>query len=238
MPVLAINLRVAPEWGVICGYKDNGADLFCRTKYDAEILDDPDFEHGEVFRPIRDNPYDYLFVDNWPFLITYFSNETIPPTDKDNLINSLRIFIDCSEQEINRGYQMGFKAYETWCSDLLDDTWYENNDNEQFARRFSVNQFCTLALYDARKSAYVYLNSSKNLIDDKTDEMNCITNLFENISEKASQIHIMLDSGEYLDGEKARNFWTKEMRSKQAELLSEMLEAEHEAMVIAKKIVE
>nr|HML47580.1 helix-turn-helix transcriptional regulator [Clostridia bacterium] len=37
MPILGINLRVAPEWGVICGYAKAGEDLFCRTKYDAEV---------------------------------------------------------------------------------------------------------------------------------------------------------------------------------------------------------
>ena len=31
-PVLAINLRVAPEWGVITGYLDNGRFLLCRGK--------------------------------------------------------------------------------------------------------------------------------------------------------------------------------------------------------------
>jgi transcriptional regulator with XRE-family HTH domain len=42
-----------------------------------------------------------------------------------------------------------------------------------------------------------------------------------------------LDSGEYLEGERARGFWTKEKRVKQAELLREMLETEREAAEIA-----
>ncbi len=219
MPVLGINLRVAPEWGVICGYKENGAELFCRTKYDGE----------------EDK---YLPMNNWPFIITYFDRKHIPPTDKENLINSLRIFIDCGKQENNRGYKMGFKAYEKWQSDLLDEKWYENNSDEQFARRFSVNQFCTLALRDARKSAYEYLHESKLLLPEKVDEMNQIVMLFKDISEKARQILALLHTDECLEGEKARKFWTKEMRKEQADLLSEMLCVEREAVLIAMKITD
>ena len=38
-PVLAINLRVAPEWGVITGYADNGNRFLCRTYFDEEVFD-------------------------------------------------------------------------------------------------------------------------------------------------------------------------------------------------------
>lgn len=177
MPVLGINLRVAAEWGVICGYKDSGVDLFCRTKYDAEILASPDFEKGKL------NPYDYLFVDNWPFIITYFQDRTIPPSDKENLIHSLRVFVDCVNQEFDR-YAMGYQAYGVWCSDLRDDNWYESNDDDQFVRRFSVNQFCSLALADARKAAFMYLSDSSDFIVEKD-----IIRIFEDISNKAQQIH-------------------------------------------------
>lgn len=231
MPVLGINLRVAPEWGVICGYKENGADLFCRTKYDPSILNSADYEKGKF------NPYDYLPVDNWPFIITYFADMTTPPSAKDNLINSLRVFVDCSKQEGCRGYAMGLKAYDVWRKDLLDEEWYKNNDDEQLARRFSVNQFCSLSLYDARKSAYIYLSDSKNLLPDMVDCMEQIIKNFSDISDKAGQIHNMLDSGEYLEGARARKFWTKEMRIQQAKLLSEMQELENRAVELAEEIV-
>ena len=232
MPVLGINLRVAAEWGVICGYKNNGADFLCRTKYDADVLNKPDYEKG------KDNLYDYLYMDNWPFLVSYFAGHNHQmPSDTENLINSLKVFVDCSKQEGESGYRMGFLAYETWQGDLLDDDWYDKNDDDQFARRFSVNQFCALALYDARKAAYIYLNDSTALLPDNTDSMTRIVCLFKTISEKAEQIHKMLDSGEYLEGARARKFWTRDMRQRQADLLAQMLEAEREAVVIAEKIM-
>ncbi len=225
MPVLGINLRVAAEWGVICGYGGNGADLFCRTKYDAEILSNAEYEQV--------NPYNYLYVDNWPFIITFFDGDKTVLSDKENLINSIKILIDCNKKENNRGYRMGFNAYETWCNDLLDTEWYKNNDDEQLARRFSVNQFLTLALYDARKCAYKYLSDSLSLLP----EISQLAKLFGIVAKKAGEIHNMLDSGEYLEGERARKFWTAEMRKKQASILSEMLVLEKEAVMLAERIV-
>ncbi|MCL2742077.1 MAG: hypothetical protein FWE70_08260, partial [Oscillospiraceae bacterium] len=231
MPVLGINLRVAPEWGVICGYKKGGADLYCRTKYDGDVLGKPGYEKG------KDNPHDYLPVDNWPFLIAYFAGEVEVPSDRESLLGSLRILVDCSGAETNRGYRQGFTAYETWRGDLLDDGWYEGSDDDQLARRFSVNQFCALALYDARKAAHAYLSESARLLPEKADGMNRIVLFFKEISEKARRIHAMLDSGEYLVGERARRFWTRDMRIAQAGLLAGMLETEREAVATAKNVL-
>jgi hypothetical protein len=177
-------------------------------------------------------------MDNWPFLISYFAGHNHQtPTETENLINSLKVFIDCSKQERENGYRMGFQAYETWRNDLLDDEWYDKNDDDQFARRFSVNQFCSLSLFDARTSAYVYLNDSISLLPDKSEEMNRICGLFKIIAEKSEQIHKLLDAGEPLDGAKARKFWTKEMRRTQADLFSQILESEREAIGIAERVI-
>lgn len=230
VPVLGINLRVAPEWGVICGYKENGDSLFCRTKYDREILNSEEYEKR------KQNPYDYLFVDNWPFIITFFGNKTVSLTKKENLINSMRIFVDCNMQERNVGYTLGRKAYETWNNDLVDETWYDNHNDEQLERRFSVNQFCVLALHDARRSAYVYLNENKDIMPNKSHEMDSIVKLFQNTVEKAQQIRSMLDFGENMEEVKIRELWTKELRDKQAVILMEMCELEQEALVIAAQV--
>ena len=230
MPVLGINLRVAPEWGVICGYKNNGADILCRTKYDESALAKPDYR--------RDNPYDYLPMENWPFLISYFTgHDHQRPGEAENLINSLKVFIDCSGQKRDGGYRQGFQAYEVWRNDLLDDEWYKSNDDEQFARRFSVNQFCTLALFDARKAAHTYLGRSAPLLPEKGGDIKRVAGIFGEVAGMAGEIHKMLDSGEYLEGARARAFWTGDMRVRQAELLARMLDAEREAAAVAARIV-
>jgi len=241
MPVLGINLRVAAEWGVICGYRENGETLYCRTKYDGQdVMQDgaPDDET----KAARDEtapgnntpvPFGYTQVDNWPFLISYFAGKSEPPSDAENFINSLKIFVDCSAKEKTGGYYTGFTAYDVWRNDLLDDEWYENSGDEQFARRFSVGQFCTLALCDARKTAYAYINANISVIPEKKDVVARIAGLFKQISEKCETMHNMLDSGEYLEGARARGFWTRDMRHRQAAILLDVKSAEQTAARIA-----
>ena len=67
--------------------------------------------------------------------------------------------------------------------------------------------------------------------------MERIAALFKDIYEKAGQILRALDSGGYLEGARARGFWTKDMRYFQAELLAGMLAAEREAAALAGDII-
>ena len=226
MPILGINLRVAPEWGVICGYAKAGEDLFCRTKYDAEVTEQPDFVKGSL------NPYDYLFVDNWPFLLCYFDGKRKPPTPEENLAASLRTFSDCAEKPRQGGYFLGFQAYEAWARDLRDDAFYETCGDEQMARRFSVNQFCMLALQDARQAAHAYLSGVCAWCSDAL--VSRIAERFKRVADLALDAHRMLDSGMALDGPRSRAFWTLEKRRQQADMLEEMAEMEREALTDAK----
>ena len=238
MPVLGINLRVAPEWGVICGYEKEGEDLFCRTKYDKQTIEnDSEFMKGSpIFDSVSiSNPYNYLSVDNWPFLLCYFSQKKNSPTPKKNLLASLKIFIDCAKKDRERGYFMGFKAYEIWADDLKDDSFYETCDDEQMARRFSVDQFCILSLLDARKSAYLYLKNGVTLFESTL--FTKIVELFAKVFGISQEIHKMLDSGKSLNGVKSREFWTLEKRHKQADALNEMLLLEQEALTLATDFV-
>lgn len=230
MPVLGINLRVAPEWGVICGYRAEGEVLFCRTKYDRPTIEnDPAFRAGHpLFRREWLGPDETLQVDNWPFLLCYFTGKRNPPPPEENLMNSLRVFADCAAREREGGYFMGFKAYEVWGSDLLDDAFYESCDDEAFARRFSVDQFCALALDDARCAARDYLAQAGQ---------SALSGLFTEIAARAGAIRRMLDSGEPLAGERCRAFWTREMRHEQAKLLGEMESLEREAHAAAARII-
>lgn len=234
MPVLGINLRVAPEWGVICGYSRKGEDLFCRTKYDRwTIENNPVFMEGAPpFDPSTiGNPYQYLDVDNWPFLLCYFSEKCKVPTPKESLIKSLEIFIASVEKEQERGYFMGFKAYEVWACDLRDDLFYESCDDAQLARRFSVNQFCVLALLDARTSAFVYLENKEPLFH--SEVLSEIGKFFKRSSRIAQSMHNLLDSGAKSAGVQTGEFWTSEKRHIQADALDQMASLEHKAYILA-----
>lgn len=230
-PVLAINLRVAPEWGIICGYKEWGEDLFCRTKYDREIIE------STAYQSERPNELDYLFVDNWPFRISYFGERGVPPTEKENLIRSLQILIDCNKQGTVRGYATGVEAYRVWAEELRQNAWYEGRDEEALSRRLAVNQFCVLALWDARKAAASYLASGRGLLPEWEDEMGKVVSCFEKVAALAASIKDMLGLEGSVAACKVRGFWTKKKRETQAETLLKMRQLELEAIGAADKIV-
>ncbi|WP_052380701.1 helix-turn-helix domain-containing protein [Paenibacillus camerounensis] len=163
LPV-AINLRVAPEWGVITGYLDNGNTLLCRSYFDdetfTELKDDPEF------RETMKDSSGYLYVDHWPYRLLFLekSSDNPPPSGLDNLLASLRIKLDSMQAVEQQGYLLGYRALDAWREGLLDDVWYTAADKETFARRYSVNHFCMTALTDARRSAAAYLRASLPLI--------------------------------------------------------------------------
>lgn len=130
---ITINLRVAPEWGVITGYLDNGNRLLCRSYFDEEtfegLKDDTDFQ--EEMKATQG----YLYVDNWPFAIVRFGEPADPPSAAESLLASLKIKVESMSILESRGYKMGYEALKTWREGLLDEGWYQTADGESFARR-------------------------------------------------------------------------------------------------------
>lgn len=229
-PVLAINLRAAPEWGLICGYKESGKKLFCRTKYDREVIDSAEYKAD------KPNEFDYLAVDNWPFIISYFAGKRVLPADRDNLIRSLQILIDCNQQGTVRGYASGVEAYKVWAEELQSNVWCDEHDEEALFRRLSVNQFCVLALCDARKSAVSYLASSRGLLPEYADEMEQIVSCFERVSMLADSIQDMVGLEGSVEASEVRGFWTEKKRQAQAETLLKMRGLELKAIQVAAKV--
>lgn len=229
-PVLAINLRVAPEWGIITGYQDGGKTFLCRTYYDKEVIDK---ELGGVDQ--------YLKADNWPFIITHFGCKTTPPSDKENLMNSLRIMIDCNNVPEKRrcGYYMGYKAYEIWGADLRNEDLFANADDNTYWRYSSVNHFCMMALVDARRCAYKYLADSADLFTGRDKD------IVLEVSDQYRRIYEMAD-GVYKDlrdlcpsqASEARKLWTKEIREAQADMFVNAVDLEKQAEKLAKEFLE
>ncbi len=229
IPVLAINLRVAPEWGVITGYEEHGKTLLCRTYFDKEIID----------REFLGNDR-YLYVDNWPFIISHFEEEFTPPSAKDNLINSLKIMIDSNRKKEGRcGYAMGYEAYNQWCIALKNKKLFSesNNNDEDFFRRFDVNHYCLLALVDARRCAYEYLNESSKLFnDDKCTKLVELSNIFNEIYLIAERVYKKLLNIKK-DSNKIKVIWNNELRNEQVDELQKILILEKKAEKKASKIV-
>lgn len=199
-PVLAINLRVAPEWGVITGYTDNGNHFLCRTYFDKEIFDA--LKRGEEPYPgdrqmiLKDNE-GYLCNDFWPFLILHFGeNKADRPSPSDILKNSLTILIDSFHAKECRGYYQGKEAYEAWIKGLAKDMDFQlENDRESVLRRLCVNDAMLCSLIDSRRSAASYLHENISLMTGKGREyLEKIAENFSTISDSFSAFRTKLRS--------------------------------------------
>lgn len=235
---IAINLRVAPEWGVITGYLDNGSILLCRSYFDdetfEELKDDPEF------REDMNNSKGYLYVDQWPYKLIRLGDLGPAPSALDNLYASLQIKLDSMLTPENNGYKLGYAAIEAWREGLLDHQWYQAADDGTFTRRGSVNHFCMMALTDARRSAAAYLQSSLQHVQCPTAYA-----LLSELGGIYEQIHTLLDSFYTHMAEPTvlnanpspKLLWTLEHRNQQAELLRTIAALECKGDLLAGNIL-
>ncbi|MCI9220913.1 MAG: helix-turn-helix transcriptional regulator [Lachnospiraceae bacterium] len=169
-PVLAINLRVAPEWGVITGYTDNGNRFLCRTYFDKEVFDaleQADGQTQEDRRMVFEENSGYLFSEFWPFLITHFGEKGEKKSPMDILKTSLATLIDSFQAQECRGYHQGKDAYRAWMIGLSrEEDFRLENDKENVQRRLSVNDAMLGNLIDARRAAANWLRENLSLIPD------------------------------------------------------------------------
>lgn len=188
-PVLAINLRVAPEWGIITGYTDGGSRFLCRTYFDKEVFDALEAgkaqnpEEGKAQNPEgrkAQNPQEsralgenggYLFSDFWPFLILHFGKKKETPPPLAILKASLEVLVRAFHAGKSRGYYQGREAYEAWMRGLLEEADFDlENDREKVLRRLSVNDNMLCHLIDSRQAAACWLKENIALLDGKEKE--------------------------------------------------------------------
>ncbi|MDE6750023.1 MAG: helix-turn-helix domain-containing protein [Lachnospiraceae bacterium] len=163
-PVLAINLRIAPEWGIITGYTDNGNRFLCRTYFDKDVFDvleQKDCQNSEDKQVVFDENEGYLFNDYWPFIIMHFGEKVDVPSPRDTLKNSLALLVSSFNTGECRGYHQGKEAYRAWIKGLLkEDDFRIESDRENVLRRLSVNDSMLCNLLDSRHAAASYLRTS------------------------------------------------------------------------------
>lgn len=179
-PVLAINLRVAPEWGVITGYTDHGDRFLCRTYFDKEVFDaweqekcqnQESYQDAEERKMVFDENEGYLFNDFWPFLLVHFGEKEEKPSPIEILKTSLDILVKSFCAGECRGYYQGKGAYEAWIRGLCKESDFDLiNDRENVTRRLSVNDNMVCHLIDSRYAAALWLGESISLVDGKERE--------------------------------------------------------------------
>ena len=237
-PVIAINLRVAPEWGVITGYLNNGNEFLCRIYFDKGIFEEHDYD-----KDFLKDTGGYLSNDYWPFLITHFGEKTQAPSAYDNLIASLKSLVDSFNAQQNRGYHQGKDAYESWIRGLSHEADFTNfNDKDSVFRRLGVNDSMLLCLIDARRCAGAYLRENVCLLSgDSQNLLIKIANNFDIITKTLSDFRFKIKFDDKIEITynmiKANGVSTSELRQEQIVLLQDILKLEQDNMEYTKQII-
>lgn len=246
-PVLAINLRVAAEWGVITGYTDNGSQFLCRTYFDKEVFDALEQEaeqDKEDRRIIFEDNEGYLFNDFWPFIIMHFGEKRDVPPPQEILKASLTTLIDSFRAGECRGYHQGKEAYESWIKGLLTESDFRlEGDKENVLRRLNVNDDMLCSLIDARRAAASWLRGNIALLSEKGREyLAKIAENFQAISDTLSAFRYKVSHSSACaisyNTVKAFGVSTPELRKEQARLLENALVLEDENCRLAELILE
>ncbi|MDE6619576.1 MAG: helix-turn-helix domain-containing protein [Lachnospiraceae bacterium] len=246
-PVLAINLRVAPEWGVITGYTDQGSRFLCRTYFDKEIFDQleqEDCPNMEDRRIVFEENEGYLFSDAWPFLIIHFGEKVDTPPPGEILRTSLATLADSFRAGQCRGYYQGREAYEAWIKGLSQEEDFRlERDRENVMRRLNVNDSMLCSLMDARRAAASYLRESCSLLTEKEQEH--LAKIAENEQSIADMVSAFRDkicrpAGCAISYNTVKTFGasTPQLRREQIGLLEKALVLEEENCRLAELILE
>jgi hypothetical protein len=237
-PVIAINLRIAPEWGVITGFTEKGKILLCRTYFDAPVFD----QHKDD-KDFLQETGGYLETDGWPYLIVHFGERFEKPSAYDSMIASLRALIDSFSAPVNRGYCQGEEAYKAWIDGLKDETgWAECQSEDNLFRRMSVNDYMLLNLKDARRCAAEYLRSNASLLNGACQELlleissvyNSISQILYDFRNKEKSIS---DKEIFYNAISSKGVYSHSLRSEQINLLKEILSLEEQNKKRAEKIL-
>lgn len=244
-PVLAINLRVAPEWGVITGYLDNGNSFLCRTYFDQEVFEgweNGDNQNSEDRIVTFEERGGYLVNDFWPFLITHFGERKSKPSDVEILMTSLKTLVEAFNAERCGGYYQGRQGYEAWIKGLLEDKAFDIvNDKDNAFRRLGVNESMLFHLMDARRCAGIYLRGCADLLDDdKRIKLNCMADhyetIYKNVSAFRDKVKFCYDTQSAQNANNITGVITKELRNEQIELLKNVLRLEEEIATLASEV--
>lgn len=250
-PVLAINLRVAPEWGIITGYTDNGSRFLCRTYFDREIFDDLEQESGEEQeRRLADRCMvfeengGYLYSDFWPFIILHFGERKDRPPALSILKNSLSAFTGSFRAEACRGYYQGKEAYRAWIEGLSrEEDFRPESDGENVSRRLSVNDDMLCCLIDARYAAAAWLQENLPLVSEADRGLlakiaeNC-RRISDTLSAFREKVFRLSTCSIAYNGLNAHGVSTPELRREQIGLLEEALVLEEESCRLAEELLE
>jgi len=168
IPVLLVEGRWAPEWNIACGYAlENGAEkFFGRTYFDCQHTENPQntIEHqaAQVAADEIHTENGYVLLNKFPgcapqALTRFYDKSCKPIPRKDALRVSLETCLAMFELPRGEHHAFGGDAYDILIEGL-------SQEDEAYRAQCGNDQYHIGSLMDARRAAYVYLESSADLL--------------------------------------------------------------------------
>jgi hypothetical protein len=142
VPIVAINLKMCPEWGVITGYLKNKPGILCRTYFDESES--------------------YSLAEHAPWLSFFILEKRPAPAGDIALKNALKHAVLLAETKHFENYLSGFHALETWINSLRPYT--SSAQNVAFDRH-EVNLTLYISLLDTRRAAARFMSGMGGFVD-------------------------------------------------------------------------
>ncbi|UCG92170.1 MAG: PDZ domain-containing protein [candidate division WOR-3 bacterium] len=212
MPVIAIDLITVAEWGLVVGYQKNGEELLVRTYFDKRK--------------------GYDIAEKFPWVVMTISQREGTIDDGENFKKSLRIAQELYETEKYEAYYSGIAALKYWINRLGEEDFGSLND-ERYNDVMLANAWIYERLGHDRKIGAAYLKSFVTEFPQIEDDINALASIYE------AEQRLIAEAGmiaPYPEQVQEGSDWTAEMRNKQIEILTQVLEQENEVYSIIKKI--
>jgi hypothetical protein len=201
IPIIAINLKVCPEWGIITGYLKEKPGILCRTFFDTSD--------------------EYSLAERAPWL-TFFISEKKESLEDDVLFkNSIKIAIQLAKTVEFEEYKSGFSAFEIWIEKLKKHS--DSNKTKMF-EEYEVNSTIFKYLLDSRQAAVGYLT-----LMNKDNAMKSGDLIIENYKKEVDLLKD-LESNVLPSFDSIKENWTKDIINRQVDILNQALSIEKETI--------
>jgi hypothetical protein len=213
MPVIAIDLIDALEWGLIAGYQNNGEEFLCRTYFDKR------------------NSYE--IAQKFPWALYVITGKKDIAKDAEVYRQSFKTILANLTTENYGQYYSGINAFDKWI-EHLEKSDFAKMDSQKFNNAVLANGWIFDRLIADRNIAGEYLVRVSEKIPELSSQIKELINIQQEEMKIFKETKIIIPNSNYMG---STDDWTAEMRQEEIALLQKAKAKEEVALKIWQEIV-
>ena len=213
MPVIAIDLKSIPEWGIITGYQKGGSELICRTFFDQ-----------------REG---YDLADKFPWAICLLELRPVAAPAPD-FRTVAAIAVENLETERYDDYYSGLRAFDRWLDRLQAPGFFDTLKLEQLQEVSHANAWIYDRLIHDRLQAVEYLKRHAETTPDQAERLTALADVYGAEAELLQPLEGVVAYVFQVTGPES---WTVDMRAEQVKRLTAARAKEEEALALWQEVL-